>query len=365
MRKKTLTLYTTMLFMNESIGGFSMNPRVKFLARLLFVVFCSCSCLGRADQTIEDFYEHAKPPAVRLVVKDVPGANPVTQLELPAVLAILKYELTTGQWPNLSNTKRRELISILDDANAQCVITRKQSTWACSAGGQTIDKNKVLLNQDGLYFNGSPRSHFDIAKLLLHELGHLHQERYNILWRPGKIKEWFPQDLEKQLSPTNFSPEKVKEVTKLLAQGRGEIVDRGPVWEAERPGTILLSRWAGLWDGGDTYTVHVKVAGDTVEATVRHGPDLGREDPQRIFNCKVSAGGRQLDCQWESDPEYRDGQKHGKRSGTGTYTLVPGDTPDGDTVKVEAHEETTAFVKYGSEMHPGKIWSGTWTRKRE
>jgi hypothetical protein len=176
------------------------------------------------DEDLKDYYETAKPPKMQLVADQGRDAGVFTELQVPAILAALKYQLDKGTWATLARADRKRLLDILDDPNMKLIYTGLQSSMAVAAGGQTIDADTVKINQDGWYSSGGggvPRSSFDIAKIILHELGHVYHERYNYLPRPGPTKEWFPNELESQLPASLFTAEAIRDLSKILSGDTG------------------------------------------------------------------------------------------------------------------------------------------------
>jgi Mg-chelatase subunit ChlD len=167
---------------------------------------------------IKDYYDSHPRPAVTLIDNSVGGV--VASSKVPALLAILKYSLTqSGQWTGLTFDQRKRLRDLVDDPGLEIKFTREQSQMACSAGGQCLDKNHVLIHQVGYFsaVNGT-RSGFDIAKLLLHEIGHVDDTRNNLF---TVRTEKYPEYLEEQIDKLKdeFSPEQVDKVATVLAGG--------------------------------------------------------------------------------------------------------------------------------------------------
>ena len=203
-----------------------MRNRCKILWALagLLAAMAAVGASPTVDEDLKDYYETAKPPKMQLVAAEGRDAGVFTELQVPAILAALKYQLDQGAWSNLARADRKRLLDILDDPGMKLIYTGLQSSLATAAGGQTIDASTVKINQDGWYSSGGggvPRSSFDIAKIILHELGHVYQERYNYLPRPGSTKEWFPEELEKQLPASLFTPETIHALTKVLNRDTG------------------------------------------------------------------------------------------------------------------------------------------------
>ncbi|MFN8443721.1 MAG: vWA domain-containing protein [Caldilineaceae bacterium] len=200
-----------------------MKARIWFFA-LLLSIFCFVTAVAQA-KTIEEFYQTETAPQPQLSTEMDRDAKVFQELKVPAILAALKYDLTAGSWPKLSESERKQLLSILNDSKLKIIYTGQQSSLAHSSGGQTIDKNTIKFHQDGFYAQGAPRSSYELAKIILHELGHVHQERYNTLPRPLRTKEWFPEELETQLLPDHFTAEVIDKLTKQLAGSEPETPD--------------------------------------------------------------------------------------------------------------------------------------------
>lgn len=192
-----------------------MKGSIWFLAFLLALL-----CFGAAaaqSQPVAEFYQTETPPQPQLTTELARDAQVFQELKIPAVLAMLKYELTTGAWPKLAQAERNQLLAILTDPTLKIIYTGQQSTLAHSSGGQTIDKTTIKFHQDGFYAQGAPRSPYELAKIILHEVGHVHQERYNTMPRPLRTKEWFPEELETQLLPDHFTSAAIDKLAKQLA----------------------------------------------------------------------------------------------------------------------------------------------------
>ncbi|MBI3926632.1 MAG: hypothetical protein HY319_13910 [Armatimonadetes bacterium] len=173
-----------------------------------------------AGNPVIDYYQTKTLPRAQWSLEEpVRDAKELGILQIPAIVAILKCELATGNWPKTSLADRKQLVAILNDPKMKFVYTGRQSTLAHASGAQAIDKTTCLFHQDGFFLATEPREAHVIARHILHEVGHVHQLRHNYLPRPGSTKEWFPEELEAQLSPSNFMPEKVAEVTAFL-EGR-------------------------------------------------------------------------------------------------------------------------------------------------
>lgn len=188
-------------------------------------------------EAIKDYYDSATPPRVQLVAEQGRDAGVFAELQVPTILAALKYQLDKGTWTKLARADRQRLLDCLNDSNLKFIYTGLQSSMAMAAGGQTIDANTVKFNQDGWYSSGGggeARSSLAIAKIIIHELGHVYQERYNYLPRPGPTKEWFPNELEEQLPADLFTPEALRELAKILNR------------QTDGPCSDLSGAWAGV-----------------------------------------------------------------------------------------------------------------------
>jgi len=188
-------------------------------------------------EDFKDYYETAQRPRVQLVAEQGRDAGVFAELRVPTILAAIKYQLDTGTWAKLSRADRKRLVACLDDPNLKFIYTGKQSSMAMAAGGQVIDANTVKFNQDGWYSSGAggeARGTYDIAKIIIHELGHVYQERYNYLPRPGPTKEWFPEELEEQLPADLFTPEALRELAKILNK------------ETDGPCSDISGSWTGV-----------------------------------------------------------------------------------------------------------------------
>lgn len=192
-----------------------MKTRIGLLAFLLLMVWFGAAVAQ--TQTVEEFYQKETAPQPQLTTEMARDAKVFQDLKIPAVLAMLNYDLTNGAWPKLSQTQRKELLSILNDPALKIIYTGQQSTLSHSSGGQTIDKTTIKFHQDGFYVQGAPRTPYELAKIILHEVGHVHQERFNTLPRPLRTKEWFPEELETQLLPDHFTKEAIDKLAKQLA----------------------------------------------------------------------------------------------------------------------------------------------------
>lgn len=111
--------------------------------------------------------------------------------------------------------------------------------------------------------------------------------------------------------------------------------------------------WTGTWDSkGYIITVSEDGEGLLMKWT---SPPGGNTDPG-IAHCKLSGG--EASCEWKSDPEYKDGEKSGHRTGTMTLRLkdghLAGESVEGPNDFYESHPWTA--------MKPGAKWPQDWTR---
>jgi hypothetical protein len=199
---------------------------------------------------LSDFYldnEYCTPqPQLVVTSQQAADASVFTTLQMPAILAVLNYELATSAWPNLSSgfdapglggsqpgqlaglpstaQVQQAIRAILNDPALTMIYTGKQSTLPESAGAQVIDDHTVLINQEGLYFQGAPLSSYTIAQHVIHELGHVFQQRNwtsaHLLLSTQASKEELPDQLETGLLPDNFAPDQIAQVTKYLTNAR-------------------------------------------------------------------------------------------------------------------------------------------------
>lgn len=214
-----------------------MKTRIGLLAFLLLMVWFGAAVAQ--TQTAEEFYQKETAPQPQLTTEMARDANVFQDLKIPAVLAMLNYDLTNGAWPKLSQTQRKELLSILNDPALKIIYTGQQSTLSHSSGGQTIDKTTIKFHQDGFYVQGAPRTPYELAKIILHEVGHVHQERFNTLPRPLRTKEWFPEELETQLLPEHFTKEAIDKLAKQLA-GDDKDAANTPPDDPNAPASVVI-----------------------------------------------------------------------------------------------------------------------------
>jgi hypothetical protein len=199
-----------------------MRPRI-----ILCIALAALGCAGLArpasmpPRTLEEFYELNTRPGMTLAAEDQAGAGVLKQLQVPTVLALLKYELVEGSWPALDPADRARLITILEDPGLRLIYRDRQADpgFALVTGCQTIDGNTVYCYPEA-WLNSSRESRgpYEIARIVLHELGHVYHERYNWLPRPLGSDEWFPDALAGMLSPANFTPERVAQLERLFAE---------------------------------------------------------------------------------------------------------------------------------------------------
>jgi hypothetical protein len=167
-----------------------------------------------AEDPIAEYYKNHPLPAVKLVDVD-PEGHPIRDYQIPAVLAVLKYELDTGTWPNLARSDRDYLISYLDDPNLTIRFTGERTQQMAGTGGQAIDRNTIKITEDGLSSVEGSRGSYAHARTILHELCHIYQKR-SIAY--GWIfKERWPEAVEAQLPRGNFDEVTISRVTKGLS----------------------------------------------------------------------------------------------------------------------------------------------------
>jgi len=195
--------------------GRLLKKMPQFLGLILVV-----GSLGISQEKAVEWYQNTSFPLPRpiLTAEMERDRNIFSELQIPAILALIKFDMAAGSWPKLSAAERQALLDILDDPDLELIFSGKQSLRPASAGGQVLNRNQVQFNQEGFYFSGVPRSPYEIARIILHELGHIHQERHNWLPRPGLTKEWFPNSLEAQLEETLFSQEEVARMKSYMEQ---------------------------------------------------------------------------------------------------------------------------------------------------
>ncbi len=162
-------------------------------------------------------------PATQIQTSDS-GRGVPEQFRVREILAVIKYELAKKSgFPDLSTSVRKDMLRILSDPDLVLYYTDKQKKKSgvpyanATAAGQATEKNRALLHQAAFYDSEGKRlSNHKIAALILHELGHVHQLRYNWAPRPLTTKEWFPNELAAQLPTTNFANETLDEVSRYI-----------------------------------------------------------------------------------------------------------------------------------------------------
>jgi len=228
----------------------------------LIIVLIILTTLGNGkgipgDKGAIDWYEtfEKMPPHPNMQVEMSRDSEIFTELNIPAILAILNHELSEGNWQELQSDDRKRILDILNDPNLVFIYTGKQSVVAHSSGAQTIDKITVKFNQDGWFHLGSPMSYHRIAKHILHELAHVDQERNNYFGRPLNTKEWWPDELENMLPEEKFTAEQVTNMADFLSkysnlQGSWIGCD-GRVVEFKLEGSEYVGRYTSLANLGD------------------------------------------------------------------------------------------------------------------
>jgi hypothetical protein len=244
-----------------------------------------------ANATPVEWYESRgiTPPHPRMRSEMARDKVVFERLRIPALLAILRYELSEGRWRDLSRTDRTRLLQILDDRDLQLVYTGKQSLLAHSSGAQTLGAKLIKINQEGFYKLGAPLSYYQIAQHILHELGHVYQIRHNWLPRPGRTKEWFPESLEGQLNPASFSSANMARIAGFLS-GKGAGVHYGyfggkwicparGIMELTQTGSEIEGKMGGFENGSGHWgksgrkggRLKGTVKGPTAELEIKHG----------------------------------------------------------------------------------------------
>ena len=245
----------------DRCGPFTRSRSGQFGVRALSISACLCLGLvmgGRpalARETLEAFYvdhdNRCNPHPVLVVSSDKEGDTDVfgdSHIEMAAILAILNYELATSVWPDLDSGFRKPaayfgspgigqlsglpkapevqaaVLAILNDPALTISYTGKQSLLAHTSGAQTLDSYNIIINQEGLYAGGSPLGYYTIAQHVIHELGHVFQQRnwtniHEFLSTQGQ-KEVLPLQLESQLPAPNFAPDQVARVAQYLKDRR-------------------------------------------------------------------------------------------------------------------------------------------------
>lgn len=210
-----------------------------------------------ARETLADYYlnndnDRYCPPRPQLgVTSDYSGDASIftdPHIQMPAVLAVLNYELATNVWPNLDSGFRKPAVyvgspgigqlsglpssadvqgairAILNDPLLTIKYTGKQSLLAHTSGAQTLDVNDIIINQEGLYAGGAPLPFYTIGRHVIHELGHVFQQRnwtylHEFLSTQAQ-KEVLPLQLEAGLAPDNFAPDVIARMAKHLNDAR-------------------------------------------------------------------------------------------------------------------------------------------------
>jgi hypothetical protein len=224
-----------------------------------------------ARQSIEDYYADPtkqQPPSPALwVIRDQAGVGDTfTQLQIPTILAILKYELATSTWSGLSSgfklpgmspfhgpgqifiptdaNIQRAIQEILNDPALKLLYTDDQSLLIHSSGAQTLTPDLFLINRGGFYSGQGlgPLPPEQLGKHLIHELGHVFQQRNWNALNPEQLpligdKEKLPTQLEAGLPLGNLSKDRVDALTQLLRNKAKETVTQ---WD-----------WSGQWSTSD------------------------------------------------------------------------------------------------------------------
>ena len=231
-----------------------------------------------------------------------PGDRDVVEtLRLPAVLAVLKFELSQPEnLPDVGSGERGQLAAILDDSRLVLDYTGAQERMAVTRGGQAIDGNLVRFDQAAFYVSGAPRPAHEIARIILHELGHVWQLRHGSVTR-YLFKESLPEYLEANLPAANFSAAALERVTALLA-------GKAPDNDSVRFGPDEAA-WEGTWEVTSHWT---KPAGKSkTSATWRFTVEaLGGG------KCRIQAGRN------EFFGTIEDGDLHWTDPGLGVHQIV-------------------------------------------
>ena len=208
-----------------------------------------------ARQSLGDFYpsnngyhDRACPPRPQMLDTSGQAGNVFTdpQIQMPAVLAVLNYELATAAWPNLSSgyllpglggsqpgqvgglpstaDVQKAIQAILNDPALTLNYTGAQSVLTDGAGGEVVDDHTIVLNQQGLYAQGAPLSFYAIAQHIIHELGYVFEQRN---WTTAHLfastpaqKEALPLQLANALLPDNFAPDQIARTARYLNNAR-------------------------------------------------------------------------------------------------------------------------------------------------
>ena len=299
------------------------------LATLLVIVFSTGLA---ANEGLMDWYEsNAKTPPYPQMRAEMQRDKDVFQrLRIPAILAILSHELSEGRWTDLAQEDRKRLLDILHDPKLQLVYTGKQSLLAHSSGAQTIDKNLVKLHQEGLFRRGEPLPPHQIARHLLHELAHVYHLRHNWAPRPGRTKEWWPEELEKQLSARNFASECAAQMDRFLTGDKVDYGYFGGEWVCPLRGVMKLTQGAsqvagsfsGFPDGGGHWGKGLRKGG-TIEGSVQ-GPVMtiimaNGDGTFSKATAKLLEGGRKFEGDWTWFKTKENLKKDERRLGSGKW----------------------------------------------
>jgi hypothetical protein len=170
---------------------------------------------------VNEYYQFHKRPNPKLETREANDANVFQLRQVPAVLAALKYDLNRGSMLKIPLAERQRLSAILDDPGLHLIYTGEQpkpNITGESAAAQTISADTILLHYLAFYSgeDSNPRTPYQIAKLLLHEIGHVDQRRNS--WSEtaqelNPFKERHPTWLEGQLPSDDFSDDAIKNVT--------------------------------------------------------------------------------------------------------------------------------------------------------
>jgi hypothetical protein len=170
---------------------------------------------------VNEYYQFHKRPNPKLETREARDANVFKERQVPAILAALKYDLNRGNMSQIPLAERQRLSAILDDPGLHLIYTGEQpkpNITGESAAAQTISADTILLHYLAFYSgeDSNPRTSYQIAQLLLHEIGHVDQRRNS--WSEtaqelNPLKERHPTWLEGQLPPDDFSNDAIKNVT--------------------------------------------------------------------------------------------------------------------------------------------------------
>jgi hypothetical protein len=329
----------------DRCGLFTRARPGQFGVRAL--AMAACLCLGLAigsrpalaRDTLEDFYvnnDNRCLPRPRLLVTSGTGVDADVfrspQIQMDAILAVLNYELATNVWDDLDSGFRKPavyfgspgigqlsglpsgtqvqgaLLAILNDPLLTITYTGKQSTLAHTSGAQTLDVNNIIINQEGLHAGGAPLSYYTIAQHVLHEVGHVFQQRnwtyiHEFLSTQSQ-KEVLPLQLESKLSPTNFSPGQIARMAQYLKAARsiegkwnsnfGPVTieyDPSTPFTGDKPVTV-----SGYWDHENDENNRGRFVGGRYDPVTRRVSDftwfLGGDSGPGYF--QLSCGGQTL-----------------------------------------------------------------------